>query len=45
VRRHTGRCLAAAELAEAYGFTDVDGSRPSSVRPDFAGRGTADPPS
>ncbi|MCU7725011.1 SDR family NAD(P)-dependent oxidoreductase [Actinoplanes sp. KI2] len=35
VRRHTGRCVVAAELAEVYGFTDVDGSRPSSIRPHF----------
>jgi NAD(P)-dependent dehydrogenase (short-subunit alcohol dehydrogenase family) len=44
VRRHTGRCLVAAELAGEYGFTDVDGSRPASVRPHFAGR-AADPDS
>jgi NAD(P)-dependent dehydrogenase (short-subunit alcohol dehydrogenase family) len=43
VRRHTGRCLVAAELADEYGFTDLDGSRPSSIRPHFAERGTADP--
>jgi NAD(P)-dependent dehydrogenase (short-subunit alcohol dehydrogenase family) len=38
VRRHTGRCLVAAELAEEYGFTDVDGSRPASIREQFASR-------
>jgi dehydrogenase/reductase SDR family protein 1 len=38
VRRHTGRCLVAAELAEEYGFTDVDGSRPTSIREQFASR-------
>jgi len=43
VRRHTGRCLVAAELADEYGFTDLDGSRPSSIRTHFAERGTADP--
>ncbi len=38
VARHTGRCLVAAELAGEYGFTDVDGARPASVRPHFEGR-------
>jgi NAD(P)-dependent dehydrogenase (short-subunit alcohol dehydrogenase family) len=38
VSRHTGRCLVAAELAEVYGFTDVDGSRPASTRPHFESR-------
>ena len=38
VARHTGRCLVAAELAEEYGFTDVDGSRPASARAHFAER-------
>jgi NAD(P)-dependent dehydrogenase (short-subunit alcohol dehydrogenase family) len=32
VRRHSGRPLVAAELAEEYGFTDVDGSTPRSLR-------------
>lgn len=32
VLRHSGRALVVAELAEAYGFTDVDGARPRSVR-------------
>jgi dehydrogenase/reductase SDR family protein 1 len=32
VARHTGRCLVAAELAEEYGFADLDGSRPASAR-------------
>lgn len=40
VRRHTGRCLVAAELAEEYDFTDVDGTRPASIRPQFAARTT-----
>jgi NAD(P)-dependent dehydrogenase (short-subunit alcohol dehydrogenase family) len=43
VRRHTGRCLVAAELADEYGFDDVDGSRPTSVRPHFAARAQAHP--
>jgi NAD(P)-dependent dehydrogenase (short-subunit alcohol dehydrogenase family) len=30
-----GRALVAAELAQRYGFTDVDGRRPRSLRPDF----------
>jgi hypothetical protein len=38
VRRHTGRCLVAAEHAEQYGFTDVDGTRPVSVRAQFRDR-------
>jgi dehydrogenase/reductase SDR family member 1 len=38
VARLTGQCLVAAELAEEYGFTDTDGTRPSTVRPYFAGR-------
>ena len=29
---HSGRALVAAELAEEYGFTDVDGARPRSLR-------------
>jgi hypothetical protein len=32
-------------LADEYGFTDVDGSRPESIRPHFADRSTADPAS
>jgi NAD(P)-dependent dehydrogenase (short-subunit alcohol dehydrogenase family) len=32
VARHNGQALVAAELAEVYGFTDVDGSRPRSLR-------------
>jgi len=28
----TGRALVVAELAEEYGFTDMDGSRPRSLR-------------
>jgi dehydrogenase/reductase SDR family member 1 len=31
----TGQVLVAAELAEEYGFTDVDGTRPRSLRPQF----------
>jgi NAD(P)-dependent dehydrogenase (short-subunit alcohol dehydrogenase family) len=42
VARHTGRCLVAAELAEEYGFTDVDGARPASARPHFETRGGDD---
>jgi dehydrogenase/reductase SDR family member 1 len=38
VSRHRGRCLVAAELAAEYGFTDLDGSAPSTVRPYFAER-------
>jgi dehydrogenase/reductase SDR family member 1 len=30
--RHTGQALVVAELAETYGFTDIDGSRPKSLR-------------
>jgi hypothetical protein len=33
--RRTGRVLVAAELAEEYGFTDIDGTRPVSLRPQF----------
>lgn len=36
--RHTGEVLVAAELAEEYGFTDVDGKRPTSLRARFGGR-------
>jgi dehydrogenase/reductase SDR family protein 1 len=38
VARLTGQCLVVAELAESYGFTDVDGARPATVRPYFASR-------
>ncbi|MCA2217780.1 SDR family NAD(P)-dependent oxidoreductase [Jidongwangia harbinensis] len=38
VARHRGRCLVAAELAAEYDFTDLDGSRPATVRPQFAER-------
>jgi dehydrogenase/reductase SDR family member 1 len=38
VSRFSGRRLVVAELAEEYGFTDVDGARPSSVRSFFASR-------
>jgi NAD(P)-dependent dehydrogenase (short-subunit alcohol dehydrogenase family) len=33
VLRHSGRALVAAEVAEEYGVTDVDGRRPPSIRP------------
>lgn len=32
----SGRCLVAAELAAESGFTDVDGTTPTSVRDEFA---------
>jgi dehydrogenase/reductase SDR family member 1 len=32
VMRKSGQVLVAAELAEEYGFTDVDGRRPASLR-------------
>ncbi|GAA0799818.1 SDR family NAD(P)-dependent oxidoreductase [Spirilliplanes yamanashiensis] len=38
VARHRGRCLVVAELAERYGFTDVDGTRAMSAREHFAQR-------
>ena len=38
VGRHRGRCLVVAELAQEYGFTDVDGTRAASARPYFAQR-------
>jgi NAD(P)-dependent dehydrogenase (short-subunit alcohol dehydrogenase family) len=38
VSRFSGRRLVVAELAEEYGFTDVDGARPTSVRSFFASR-------
>ena len=44
VARLTGQCLVAAELAEKYGFTDTDGTRPSTVRPYFAGRAASAQP-
>jgi NAD(P)-dependent dehydrogenase (short-subunit alcohol dehydrogenase family) len=42
VSRWSGRCLVAAELAEEYGFTDLDGTRPTTVRPFFAERAAPD---
>jgi dehydrogenase/reductase SDR family protein 1 len=33
----SGRILVAAELAEEYGFTDIDGKRPRSIRAEFEG--------
>jgi NAD(P)-dependent dehydrogenase (short-subunit alcohol dehydrogenase family) len=44
VARLTGQCLVVAELAEKYDFTDTDGTRPSTVRPYFAGRSAAEDP-
>ena len=38
VSRRTGQCLVAAELAAEYGFTDLDGSVPTTVRTYFAER-------
>jgi NAD(P)-dependent dehydrogenase (short-subunit alcohol dehydrogenase family) len=35
VASRSGRCLVIAELAEEYGFDDVDGRRPVSLRPEF----------
>ena len=43
-RAGTGRCLVAAELAETYGFTDVDGARPRRSGPYFAGRAASTGP-
>lgn len=37
VMRHSGKVLLTAELAGVYGFTDVDGSRPPSLRGRFGG--------
>jgi hypothetical protein len=31
----TGQVVVVAELAEEYGFTDVDGERPRSLRAEF----------
>lgn len=39
VLRQSGMWLVAAELAEEYGFTDVDGSQPHSVRREVLGDG------
>ena len=38
VARFSGQCLVAAELATEYGFTDLDGTTPTSVREEFAQR-------
>ena len=38
VAGRTGRCLVAAELAAEYGFTDVDGRRPTTARAHFRER-------
>ena len=38
VARFSGQCLVAAELAAEYGFTDIDGTTPTSVRDQFAQR-------
>jgi NAD(P)-dependent dehydrogenase (short-subunit alcohol dehydrogenase family) len=40
VARRSGQCLVVAELAAEYGFSDVDGARPTSVRDHFAERGS-----
>ena len=37
LRLLSGQTLVVAELAERYGFTDVDGRRPTSLRPTFSG--------
>jgi dehydrogenase/reductase SDR family protein 1 len=37
VMEKSGRWLVAAELAEEYGVTDVDGARPRSLRPQLLG--------
>jgi NAD(P)-dependent dehydrogenase (short-subunit alcohol dehydrogenase family) len=37
VARLSGQVLVAAELAERYGFTDVDGRRPTSLRSQYDG--------
>jgi NAD(P)-dependent dehydrogenase (short-subunit alcohol dehydrogenase family) len=36
IMRRTGATLVAAELGDEYGFPDVDGKRPRSLRPDYA---------
>jgi dehydrogenase/reductase SDR family protein 1 len=36
VLERSGQTLVAAELAEEYGFTDIDGKQPRSVRAEFA---------
>ena len=36
-KRHTGKALVVAELAEEYGFTDVDGTQPRSLRNGLTG--------
>lgn len=36
-KRHAGQALVVAELAEEYGFTDVDGAQPQSLRNGFVG--------
>jgi len=35
IMRRSGQTLVAAELGEEYGFPDVDGKRPRSIRSDF----------
>lgn len=37
--RHTGQVRVVAELAREYGFTDVDGRQPESLRAQFEARG------
>jgi dehydrogenase/reductase SDR family protein 1 len=36
IMRRSGATLVAAELGEEYGFPDIDGKRPRSLRPDYA---------
>jgi NAD(P)-dependent dehydrogenase (short-subunit alcohol dehydrogenase family) len=36
ILERTGEVLVVAELGEEYGFTDIDGTQPSSLRADFA---------
>jgi len=36
IMRRSGETLVAAELGEEYGFPDIDGKRPRSLRPDYA---------
>jgi hypothetical protein len=35
IMRRSGQTLVAAELGEEYGFPDVDGKRPRSLRPEL----------
>ena len=40
----SGRAIAAAELADRYGFTDTDGRRPRSLRRDYDGTNSVSAP-